>query len=223
MQRNHARAGERRRPRVTTGDFASEKKAGDAGQSAGVAGAAAGLELAGEREGIAGDGHARDQDSQQGLGVLFVNPVELDTAALDAEADRLLAGAAPELTQDPTTAAAPGAGELVNNGLGSWIEVTPGLVAAADVLLLPQWHLRTEEKDQLAGALGSVLDQLFPGGMSDPRWSPYLRLVAVSVAIGVAHRDPETGKFPPLGPLKLAEKTTDAAVNGTSAGDRKAA
>lgn len=147
-----------------------------------------------------------------------MNPVELDQAALDAEADRLFA----ESPIEPATAT--GAGdpvpELGHTGLGSWNEVTPGLVAAADVLLLPQWNLRDDEKAQLAGALGGVLDQLFPGGMSDPRWAPYMRLAAVTVAIVVTHRDPTTGKLPALGP-KRPEKATDAATDGAI--DRKAA
>jgi hypothetical protein len=145
-----------------------------------------------------------------------LNPVELDAPLLDAEADRIFSESAAE-----ATTAAADAGGLVNTGQGSWNEVTPGLVAAADVLILPQWHLRDEEKTQLADALGSVLDQLFPGGLSDPRWAPYLRLVAVSVAITVTHRDPITGKFPPLGPMKLAE-IPDAAAATDGAANRKA-
>jgi hypothetical protein len=146
-----------------------------------------------------------------------MNPVELDTVVLDAEADRILA-------ESEGVAAAPGGATLDSGALGqgSWTEVTPGLVAAADVLLLPQWNLREDEKAQLADAIGGVLDQLFPGGMSDPRWAPYLRLVAVSVAITVTHRDPITGKFPPLGPMKLADKT-DAAAATDGAANRKAA
>jgi hypothetical protein len=147
-----------------------------------------------------------------------MNPVELDTIALDAEADRIFAESPIE------SATATGAGdpvpELGHTGLGSWNEVTPGLVAAADVLLLPQWHLADEEKAQLAGALGGVLDQLFPGGMNDPRWAPYLRLAAVSVAIVVTHRDPTTGKLPALGPKRLEKP--DAAKDGAGV-DRKAA
>lgn len=143
-----------------------------------------------------------------------MNPVELDTVALDAEADRIFAEAPIDVPATATPA------ELGNTGLGSWIEVTPGLVAAADVLLLPQWHLREDEKSQLAGALGGVLDQLFPGGMSDPRWAPYMRLAAVTVAIVVSHRDPTTGKLPAIGP-KRTESKTDGATDG--AVDRKAA
>lgn len=210
MQREHERARGRGARKKSAGGTAE-----DAGAIAGEKFATGAGELAGESGGNAGVAGA------EGMGVFRVNPVELDTAALDAEADRLLHDSPPELTGE-APAPAGQAGELVSsNGLGSWNEVTPGLVAAADVLILPQWQLRDDEKKNLAGALGDVLDQIFPGGMSDARWAPYVRLVAVSIAIVAVRRDPKTGSLPPLGPMKRAEKPD--AADAAGAADRKAA
>lgn len=215
MQYENARARGRRRAPVRAGDTSAigaspslastgdayhtedAKRETDAGEIASVS--------AGAAEGIAG----------ADVGILRVNDVELDPVALDAEADRILA--------DPAAVASLSQADQVLTGAApceSWSQVTPGIVVAADLLLLPQWNLQQQEKDELSGAIAGVLDQLFPGGMSDARWAPYFRLVAISVAVGVSRRDPETGKFPPLGPKRVAIPNEST---GTGAVDRKAA
>lgn len=126
-----------------------------------------------------------------------INTVEIDPPRLDAEADTILREArqadppAPPVLEPGAPAQAP--------ALSSWAGITEGGVVLVDIIVLPQWNLTEREKEALTKATADVLEQLFPGGMDDPRWAPWVRLLSVSVAITMVRRDPATGKFPPIG------------------------
>lgn len=119
-----------------------------------------------------------------------MNAHDIDPAALAAEADAVpLPELGPDLGAGQEAAAPPPS---------PWASMTPGFVEALAVVVLPSWGLAAEEKAAVADALAPVLDDIFPGGLGAERWAPYLRLVLVGASVAAAHRDPETGRWPPL-------------------------
>lgn len=131
------------------------------------------------------------------------NRVEVDPVQLDREADAILQSIpAPEPA--PGAAAAPDTAVAAAPGEAEWIQISPGIVAAIDILLIPQWGVTEPEKEALSKALADVLEAAFPGGLGDERYAPYIRLSLVSFGIAMARRDPKTGKLPPFGPKREA-------------------
>jgi hypothetical protein len=124
-----------------------------------------------------------------------VNIVDVDPAALDREADAVL-GSAPsaEPAPDPQSSES-----SQSRSGGSWEEMTPGLVTLLTFVVFPQWQISAEEQTHVSKATADVLEQVFPGGMQDARWAPWLRLTLVCAGVALARFDAESG-FPPLGP-----------------------
>lgn len=135
---------------------------------------------------------------------MSVNPVEVDHQALDLEAERLLQQA-PQLepSAPPAADAAPLEAPSSAPSSAGWSDVTPGIIAAVDILVIPQWGVTDKEKQALTAALTDVLEAAFPGGLDDERYAPYVRFALVSFGVVMAHRDPDKG-FPPLGPKREA-------------------
>lgn len=126
-----------------------------------------------------------------------VNVVEVDGAELDREADNVLRGAPPQ----NDAGAQPGANANAEQAGGSWHEITPGLVTLATIVVLPQWGITAEEAGHVSKALADVLEQVFPGGMHNNRWAPWMRLAMVTSGVVLARFDAEVG-FPPIGPRR---------------------
>lgn len=121
------------------------------------------------------------------------NPIDLDPDELAREADRV------DLPPENDAGPAPRF-ELKGEApaVSTWAAYTPGVSEVVSILVCPGWHLTDQEKESLADALTPVLEDLFPGGLGDPRWAPYFRLVAVAGGIVLSRYDPEAGRFPPL-------------------------
>lgn len=92
----------------------------------------------------------------------------------------------------------------------SWPLIAEGAVSVADVLVCPGWNLTDAEKAALRDALAPVLADLFPDGLGNSRWAPYMRLAMVGTAVVASRIDPATGKLPPLR-KRLAPATRTAA------------
>lgn len=130
--------------------------------------------------------------------------VEAETIAAAAEAE-------PELRNiPPAEALAESAGEekiAAGDAEVSWTKLMEPIFQVVDTLVLPQWNLREEEKAELSASTGQILDQIFPGGLANEKWAPYVRLVAVSCTVILTRIDPETRKLPPIGLPKPKERT----------------
>jgi hypothetical protein len=127
-------------------------------------------------------------------------PLEVDHGELDQTVERLLLEA-PRLEQVGPDAAQPEADTSSTVVEGEWATITPGIVQAIDLLVIPQWGVTDREKAALIESLTGVLDAAFPGGISDERYAPYIRFSLVTFGVVMAHRDPDKG-FPPLWPKR---------------------
>lgn len=128
---------------------------------------------------------------------LDVNPEELDSQA------QQLALVGPQIEPDPPPAPEPEI-ELESVALegtveNGWRIVVEQLVTVSDALVFPQWKLQKEEKEVINESLCAILDQIFPGGIGNEKWAPYIRLVLVSGSIVLTRLDPKTRSLPPLG------------------------
>lgn len=129
-----------------------------------------------------------------------VNVVEVHAGDLDREADNLLRGASTDGPQpDPSTQHA-GADSAEKPDAG-WSDITPGVVTLLTFVVFPQWGISPEEQREVSKAAADVLEQVFPGGMANKRWAPWIRLGLVSSGVVLARFDPEVG-FPPIGPRR---------------------
>lgn len=126
----------------------------------------------------------------------------IDVARLEQEAAAIAATAAPPTDQPiAEISASADLAEAANDeptAAVSWGAVTPAIIQVVDTLVLPQWNLQQKEKTELSESIGEILDQLFPGGLANEKWAPYIRLTLVSSAIVLTRVDPETKKLPPL-------------------------
>lgn len=126
------------------------------------------------------------------MGILHVNTLDIDHDVLTAEAEMALGGR-------PLPGNAPGAftAGAVDNAppVESWAPVVAGFMGLADVIA-PNWELQDAEKGAFADAVTPILDNLFPGGLGNERWAPYVRLVAVTAGIVMVRV--ENGKLRPL-------------------------
>jgi hypothetical protein len=160
---------------------------------------------------------ATGADEAQPVGVFHVNghnTVDVDAAALTAEADSIAAAAAPALNADTSAQSASDAANTEAAPAGaSWLPVCPGVVQVLDTFVCPNWKLTTDEKHALAESLAPVLDDLFPGGLGSARWAPYARLAMICGGVVLMRVDRETGKLPPLriAPPKKEPATVEAA------------
>jgi hypothetical protein len=164
---------------------------------------------------------ATGADEAQPVGVLHVNghnTVDVDAAALTAEADSIAAAASPAPEFNADKPAQSESGAVTSNGAAapgnaSWLPVCPGVVQVFDTFICPNWELTTDEKNALAESLAPVLDDLFPGGLGSERWAPYARFALICAGVVVMRVDRETGKLPPLriAPPKKEQATADAA------------
>jgi hypothetical protein len=131
----------------------------------------------------------------------------IDRAALDAEVAAIVETAPPLTIQPGVDVPAANDAEVSGDIEISWCALTPPIFQIVDTLVLPQWELKAAEKKELSEATGQILDQLFPGGIGNEKWAPYVRLFAAVSAIALSRVDPETKRLPPIGFPKPAPKT----------------
>lgn len=130
-----------------------------------------------------------------------VNVVDVDAVALDREAESVLRGAPMGgATPDPS-AHHGGAESSAEQPDAGWSDITPGLVTLLTFVVFPQWGISAEEQKEVSKAAADVLEQIFPGGMGNKKWAPWIRLGLVSTGVVLARFDPEVG-FPPMGPRR---------------------
>lgn len=135
----------------------------------------------------------------------------IDSEQLEIEAEKIVADAV--AAETPKPGPAPSADDLGEPEQPaapadiSWSKLMEPVFQVVDTLVLPQWNLREEEKAELSASTGEILDQIFPGGLANEKWAPYVRLLAVSCTVILTRIDPETRKLPPLGLPKPKERT----------------
>lgn len=144
-----------------------------------------------------------------------VNVVEVHAGDLDREADFLLR-AAPGAGPQPESASKSGEQQSSTNPSDAgWSDIMPGLITLLSFAVFPQWAFSAEEQAELSKASAEVLEQVFPGGMGNKRWAPWIRLGLVSSGVVLARFHPDDG-FPPLGPRR--EKPVGPEPSSTAAG-----
>jgi len=131
---------------------------------------------------------AMDLDSKPELSPEAVN--------LQLEADAAIAGAEPAaLTDTGLPPPAPIDAEA------EFKIVLDGPLKLAEVIVLPQWGITTEEHTELTGSLSMCLAQLFPDGING-KYACWFRLIACSGLIVVTRAAQNGGKLPGIGPKK---------------------
>jgi hypothetical protein len=131
---------------------------------------------------------AMDLDSTPELSPEAVN--------LQLEADAAIAGAEPAALTDiglPPPAPIDAEAEFKI--------VLDGPLKLAEVIVLPQWGITTEEHTELTASLSMCLAQLFPDGING-KYACWFRLIACSGLIVVTRAAQNGGKLPGIGPKK---------------------
>lgn len=136
------------------------------------------------------------------------NEVEIDPAALAAEADAAV-GDAPVLADQ--------ASPMVEGGppVESWGPLVRSLTPTLRIVVFPQWEITDEEAGEVEASLSECLDMAFPGGMSG-RYACWARLLLASAGIVAGRAIQNGGKLPPLGPKRVLRRT-DEKEAGTGA------
>lgn len=147
-----------------------------------------------------------------------MNPVELDAVALDAEADRLLAGAPPELTGETPATISPAIAS--DAPPSSWKPLVAGVTPMMRIALFSRWNIRPEEETEFIEAGAQCLDLCFPGGL-DGRYGCFVRLISCCTSIA-GLRYLQHGSLPPIG-LPANDEPDAKASSAGDASDRKAA
>jgi hypothetical protein len=198
-KRRQRRGGKAGKPAEIAGSDERATDATEAGASAGSDGATS--------AGIAGETVIMVQP-----GVSNVNTVDVDPAALTAEAERAIADAS-DLAGDGAAVDGQQEGELQQLAQ-SWRPLVQALTPTLRITLLPQWNITPELQTEFMDSLSASLDLLFPGGL-DGKYAPFARLLAVSAGIVVVNYTANGGKLPPLGPKK-ADDTKPAAATASA-------
>lgn len=148
--------------------------------------------------------------------------VEVDRAALLAEADAI-AGAAPPVVdpaapispplEGPAAAPAPSPQEAAS------LLVLPATFITGAVLnwAAPNWRVTREEAAEVGEAGALAWAYWFPPGANDPKYAALMMLGAALWNLAESRKDPETGKYRPLRvkPAKIDQATPPAATGET--------
>jgi hypothetical protein len=142
------------------------------------------------------------------------NTVEVDPAALMAEAERAIAGAL------PADDAAPAPGEMPADAgavpaIESWRPTIAGLTPMVRMTVFAQWNIQPAAEGEFINALADSLDMLFPGGPGG-KWAPLVRLLGAAGVIVFMNYSANGGKLPPLG-LKKPDAAKPAAEQRAAA------
>jgi hypothetical protein len=144
-----------------------------------------------------------------------LNAVEVDQAALAAEADRILAGAPADLAPAIDPAAPALAGELapaeptleqIQAAAAGYEGGAFLIVSKAADIVVPAWRISADERKALSSSIALALAAWFPDHQLPPKYVALLGVAGSLYAIVDARRDPETGKL-----LPRHEQPADAA------------
>jgi hypothetical protein len=149
-------------------------------------------------------------------GVLEVNAVRIDDAQLVAEADQVAheaaaeaAAIAAEYPPGPTAEDAAEAVKIENAAEGYKI-LAFAIVGQGAELFVPNWHVTTTEKTDLADALVQALMLWFPDGLIPPKYMALLVVFGIGAKIAFARRD-DSGALLPRHATATAPATTATA------------
>ncbi len=157
------------------------------------------------------------------------NLVDIETAALEAEA------AAIELPgQPPADQAAPSAApvdqgaaleptlEDLQRGAQNFIAGAEFLVNALSDGIAPNWAVTIDERRQLAGSVAMALAAWFPDERIPVKWLVLLQVAGSAWAIVTARRDPGSGKIMALRLPKPAATSAAQPAASSPAGNAAA-
>lgn len=179
-----SRKGGRRRKRtgggqVRTGENATEINGSTSADSTGAPGAGT------------GEGTGAGTEEIDRMGLVSMNEVTIDEAALAAEADAALASAEIPTEAPADAPAAPETGE-------SWGPFVAGLIPTLRGVVFAQWQIHQAQLDELQQSLTICLDQAFPGGLAG-KYACWVRLAMCCTGIAAGNMVANGGKLPPLG------------------------
>ena len=140
------------------------------------------------------------------------NTVEVDPAALAAEAARAVAGAVPDPSLTGGEGGEPGAVDPGAPGLPelqSWRPLIEGLTPTVRMTVFAQWNIAPNMEREFVDSLAQSLDLLFPGGL-EGKWAPLVRLLSCCAGIAFLNYTANGYKLPPLGLKKPDDKNPDA-------------
>lgn len=153
-----------------------------------------------------------------------MNAVDVNTAELDAEADRILANAPADLAQPPALdpAASPAiAGEAIAREptleeiQAAAVGYEGGaflIISKASDVLLPAWEITPDERKQLSSSVAFALAAWFPDHQLPPKYVALLAVAGSLYSIVESRRDPDTGKLKPRRNEKPATAAGQAAA-----------
>ena len=135
------------------------------------------------------------------------NKVEVDTAGLNAEVDRIVGGIPPDPAPGPT----PEELEAQQRAQQAQLEeeqakraaerYLPGMHFAVEGLsgaICPNWELTTDEKSALAANLATAFGWWVPNINIHPRYLALGGVVFCMFGIAKSRKDPATGKVKPM-------------------------
>jgi len=138
-----------------------------------------------------------------------MNTVEVDQAALIAEAQNAVASAPVDATQLPPDQAAQVEGErqpTQEEILKGYVIVAQTLVSGAQSALAPNWVLKPERKQKMSEALAQAAMLWFPDQVLPPKWAALLVIADAFSEIVADNYDTDAGEYRPL-KLKLKNVT----------------
>lgn len=204
----------RRVERVETGNVATGENTGETSLATG------GEPTGADASDTGGTGAAAGEEILMAPGVFQVNTVEIDPAALAAEA----AAAVPPVGAEPSGSDATFAeGSVAPAGGATEEEILAGYVLVCDVVvgqgcdaLVPNWNVTPAERGKLSGAIAKALLLWFPDQIIPPKYMALLAIAGVTFEIVNARRDPVTGKLKPARvlPAQTAKPAATAAAVG---------
>ena len=140
-----------------------------------------------------------------------MNTVDVDPAALAAEAERAIAGA---FEQPAAPAGGPQPGAESMPAPQSWRPLIEGLVPTVRLIVFAQWNIAPNLQEEFIASLSQSLDVLFPGGL-EGKYAPFVRLLACSAGITFAAYAANGNTLPPLG-LKKPDAKPEAAATAAA-------
>lgn len=145
---------------------------------------------------------------------MSANTVDVDAAALIAEAQRAVAGAALDPAAAAAIAADPNAAPAAP-AMDSWRPLIEGMTPTVRMTIFAQWQIAPDMQAEFVASLSQSLDLLFPGGM-DGKYAPFVRLLACCAGIAFMNYTPADG-LKPLGLKKPDDKKPDAGAQKQAA------
>lgn len=142
----------------------------------------------------AGTGRGGEKAAVVGGGIGDADQV--NTAALQMEADAALASAPVEPVIDPVTGAPAPTGPSIDDMAAGYSALAGAALGMLTDAACPAWEITKDEKTEFADALGKACALWFPGEIPE-KWVALIVVAGAGAQIVAKRRDPATGGFKP--------------------------